>query len=82
MVRSPMPSTAENTSDEYYTRNINDYRKSMVVVQPQVSSSYTGAKQMASLTKQEAKMNKRFMDPGKSGFDYKNSIVGSNKNSS
>ena len=34
-----------------------------------------GAKNMASMTKQEAKMNKRFMDPGKRGFQYKNSTT-------
>jgi hypothetical protein len=27
------------------------------------------------MTQQEAKMNRRFMDPGKSGFKYSNSAV-------
>ena len=72
--RSPIASTAENTLDEFYNnRNIEDNSKSLVFVQPHVSSSIVGAKNMASMTKEEAKLNKKFMDPGKSGYNFKNS---------
>lgn len=75
-------STAENTVDENYNRSLPDNLQSSVLVKPHISQTIMTTESIAKLTQKEAILNKRFMDPGKSGFKYQNFAVQQAKHSS